>query len=210
MKKILLPAMILTFVCGIALAEGGAKKGECPLAKAAKEGKKDLTGHDCPAAKAAMAAQAAKPKKCGGMCPEKLKGVEKTVKNIETGVEVTFTAKDKETAAKVQEMAAKNSGPKAAGEKDCDCRMEGSETKVTNTETGVIMQITGGTPEMIKKIQDASAKEHKCGLGEKAQGKGKKEAKKAAKYICPMKCPGSESGKPGKCPKCGMDLVEKK
>ncbi len=31
----------------------------------------------------------------------------------------------------------------------------------------------------------------------------------AAKYICPMKCEGSESDKPGKCPKCGMALVEK-
>jgi hypothetical protein len=30
---------------------------------------------------------------------------------------------------------------------------------------------------------------------------------KAAKYVCPMGCAGSESDKPGKCPKCGMDLV---
>lgn len=25
-------------------------------------------------------------------------------------------------------------------------------------------------------------------------------------YICPMKCEGSASDKPGKCPVCGMDL----
>ena len=27
-------------------------------------------------------------------------------------------------------------------------------------------------------------------------------------YICPMKCEGSASHQPGKCPVCGMDLVE--
>jgi hypothetical protein len=27
-------------------------------------------------------------------------------------------------------------------------------------------------------------------------------------YICPMKCEGSASDKPGKCPVCGMDLVK--
>ena len=29
-----------------------------------------------------------------------------------------------------------------------------------------------------------------------------------AKYICPMKCEGSGSDVPGKCPVCDMDLVE--
>ena len=29
-------------------------------------------------------------------------------------------------------------------------------------------------------------------------------------YICPMKCEGSGSDKPGKCKVCGMDLVENK
>src|SRR5687768_10205262 len=27
-------------------------------------------------------------------------------------------------------------------------------------------------------------------------------------YMCPMKCEGSASDKPGKCPVCGMDLVK--
>jgi len=31
---------------------------------------------------------------------------------------------------------------------------------------------------------------------------------KTAKYICPMKCEGSFSEIAGKCPKCGMDLIE--
>ncbi len=29
-----------------------------------------------------------------------------------------------------------------------------------------------------------------------------------AAYICPMKCEGSASDQPGKCPVCGMDLVK--
>ncbi|HEX5002995.1 MAG TPA: heavy metal-binding domain-containing protein [Bacteroidia bacterium] len=28
------------------------------------------------------------------------------------------------------------------------------------------------------------------------------------KYVCPMNCEGSGSNQPGKCPVCGMDLVE--
>lgn len=30
------------------------------------------------------------------------------------------------------------------------------------------------------------------------------------KFVCPMKCAGSASDKPGKCPKCGMKLEEQK
>lgn len=30
-----------------------------------------------------------------------------------------------------------------------------------------------------------------------------------ARYECPMGCAGSESGKPGKCPVCEMELVKK-
>lgn len=36
--------------------------------------------------------------------------------------------------------------------------------------------------------------------------KGEQHSAVQAKYICPMKCEGSESDKPGKCPKCGMKL----
>ena len=43
-----------------------------------------------------------------------------------------------------------------------------------------------------------------------AEKAGHEPAAATAKYICPMKCAGSESDKPGKCPKCGMKLVEKK
>jgi hypothetical protein len=39
-----------------------------------------------------------------------------------------------------------------------------------------------------------------------AEKSGHDEHAAGAKYICPMKCEGSESDKPGKCPKCGMAL----
>lgn len=39
-----------------------------------------------------------------------------------------------------------------------------------------------------------------------AEKTGHEHGAAAAKYICPMKCEGSESDKPGKCPKCGMAL----
>ena len=42
----------------------------------------------------------------------------------------------------------------------------------------------------------------------KKSAKAKKAAQKKKVYVCPM---GDYTGnKPGKCPKCGMDLVEKK
>lgn len=224
MKKLLLPVVIAAFVCGTALAEGGAgKKGhDCPLAQgekaaAAKE-------HDCPHAKVEKAAATkdhdcphAKAKQAGHPCPDTIKGVESVTKNSENGVQITMTAKDKETAAKVQKSALAHYSSKERMCKDCAAKLEGAETKVTDTETGVIVEITGQTPELVKKIQDASLKGHsdksvgghKCaGCGKKGKAPAGKKAKTARKYLCPMKC--AESGKPGKCPKCGMDLVEKK
>ncbi|MDR3706062.1 MAG: heavy metal-binding domain-containing protein [Paludibacteraceae bacterium] len=47
-----------------------------------------------------------------------------------------------------------------------------------------------------------------CSGGKKAEAKTS-ETKTAVIYTCPMH-PEVQSDKPGKCPKCGMDLVEKK
>jgi len=184
MKRTLFAVMILTFICGMAMAGGGVapKKHNCPHAKA---------------------------KKCAGLCPEKMKGVETVNKNTGNGVEITMTAKDEETIAKVQEMALVHYNAKDTMEKNCPGRVEGAEITVTNTGTGVLVAITGTTPEMIKKIQEASAKEHKSASAAKGKkAPAKKAVKKIKKYVCPMDC--AKSDKPGKCPKCGMDLVEKK
>jgi hypothetical protein len=147
-------------------------------------------------------------KKCSGMmCPEKIAGVKTTAKPVANGVEVTMTATDKETIAKAQELTLVHYGNKETMDKDCPGRVEGAEAKIENTADGVKVLITGKTPEVIKKIQAASAKEHmKAGCPEKKEDK--KTAKAAKKYICPMKC--AEADKPGKCPKCGMQMEEKK
>lgn len=55
----------------------------------------------------------------------------------------------------------------------------------------------------------------KCGDGDKcsmkpaAKAPAKTTVAAKATYVCPM-CPGVTSDKPGKCPKCGMNLVLKK
>jgi len=181
MKKILFPVLIVLIASGIAIAEP-QKPHECPMAKM---------------------------KKCAGLCPEKMKGVETVSKNTEKGVEITMTAKDKETTAKVQEMALVHYNAKDTMEAGCPGRVEGAQIKVTNIENGARAEITGTTPEMIKKIQDASLKEHKPAASAKGmKPNSKKEVKKIAKYACPMGC--ATSDKPGKCPKCGMTMTEKK
>lgn len=175
-------------------------------AEAPKTGKKadaaKINCADCPMHKKTAA------KKCSGvMCPEKIAGVETVSKNIPAGVEITITAKDKETIAKVQELTVVHYSNTETMDKECPGRVKGAESKIENTADGVKVLLTGKTPEVVKKIQAASAKEHmKAGCpGEK---ESKKEAKASKKYACPMNC--ATSDKPGKCPKCGMAMVEKK
>jgi hypothetical protein len=62
---------------------------------------------------------------------------------------------------------------------------------------GMSTPTTKSTPEAKPKVQKAKKKAAK-----------KKMAPLAKGYVCPMD--GFASDKPGKCPKCGMDLVEKK
>ncbi len=181
MKKILYAILISSITCGLAMA-AATKKSECPMM--------------------------AKGKKCS-LCPEKMKGVETAGKNTANGVEITMTAKDKDLIAKVQEMALVHYNSKDAMCPDCPARVEGARIRVTKTETGAKTEITGTTPEMIRKIQEASVKE----LKRSASGGGMKESRKkmsgaTAKYICPMGC--ATSDKPGKCPKCGMEMKERK
>ncbi|HBB66336.1 MAG: hypothetical protein A2X28_10980 [Elusimicrobia bacterium GWA2_56_46] len=181
MKKIFAAILFLTFAAGITMA-GAGKSVECPFAKS---------------------------RKCA-LCPEKMKGVETTVRNTEKGVEITMTAKDSGLIAKVQEMALVHYNARDTMEPGCPGRVEGAQVKITNTAAGAIAEITGATPEVTKKIQEASMKEHKYAAapaGEKKQAP-KKEAKKPAGYICPMGC--TTSDKPGKCPKCGMNMKENK
>ena len=226
MKKILLTAIIaLAVTSGNLFAADKAapadKKAaapehdcaDCPMHKKAAEKKAgDKKDINCP-----MGEMGKAKKHEGKMCPEQMPGVEKTSKNIDNGVEITMTAKDKETAAKVQKLVAERHSDKSQMNKDCACAMEGAETKVENTADGVKITITGKTPEAAKKIQEAVSKKHAgkdCDCGGKHAGKhaakGIDEAKAANAAKAAKKCPGGESDKPGKCPKCGMPLEEVK
>lgn len=199
---------ILISVAALALAAGAVFAGpDCPSHKQAdtvkttgvKAEKKNCG--DCPSHKQAGA------KKCGNkICPEAMEGVETVVKTTTDGIEKTLTARNAETIAKLQELTLVYYSNKETMGKDCPSRVKGAEARIENTATGVKVYITGKTPVTVKNIQAASAKKHmKAGCPEEH---GKKEAKASKKYACPMKC--AESDKPGKCPKCGMNMTEKK
>ena len=182
MKKLLYAILISGLACGLSMA-GAPKKPECPMM--------------------------AKGKKCAH-CPEKMNGVETVRKNTANGVEITLSAKGKEAIAKVQEMALAHYNSKDSMCRNCPARVEGARVSVTNTATGAKAEITGATPEVVRKIQEASMKEE---AGRPAAAAEKKKSRKnmagaTAKYICPMGC--ATSDKPGKCPKCGMQMKENK
>ena len=188
---------ILISILALAVGAGAAFAVDTP-AKAGPAAAHKGDCADCPMHKKAGG------KKCSGkMCPEQLKGVTTVSKNIPEGIEVTMGAKDAETAAKVQELALVHYGSKETMDPACPARVEGAESKVSNTSDGAKVLITGKTPEVIKKIQEASAREH---LKAAPAKEGKEQAKAAKKYTCAMKC--VISNKPGKCPKCGMPMTE--
>lgn len=202
MKKLILISIAALALNAAAYAEGAKapadKKAEAPQAAPAKKSKCD----DCP-----MHKKMAEGKKCGGMtCPEKIEGAVTASKNTESGVEITVTGKSPETIAKIQELAVVHYGTKAEKCPGCPTTVPGAETKVENTADGIKVMITGKTPEVVKQIQSASAREHKAAGA--AKPAAKKEAKAAKKYTCAMKCVVSD--KPGKCPKCGMPMEEVK
>jgi TusA-related sulfurtransferase len=207
-KTILLSIIALALGAGAAFAHCGNCPGDKkPAAKAEmKDAKKSDCG-DCPMHKRERAG-----KKCGGVtCPETVKGAETATKNIVGGVETTVTAKDAETAAQIQELALVHYGAKGEKCPGCPTTVPGAQTKVENIVGGVKVTITAATPEAVKQIQEAAAKQHKSHgpamAREKKAGAGK-AAKAAKKYTCAMKC--VEAGKPGKCPKCGMPMQETK
>jgi rubrerythrin len=193
-KTILFCVIALVLGAGSVFATDAAPKTD----KKAAAPKEDCA--DCPMHKKTGA------KKCGGkMCPEQIPGVTTVSKNIASGIEVTMSAKNAETVAKLQELALVHYGNKETMDPACPGRVEGAESKLENTADGARVLITGKTPGVIKKIQEASAREHMKAAPAK---EGKKSATAARKFVCPM---GDYQGdKPGKCPKCGMQLAEKK
>ncbi|OGS13988.1 MAG: hypothetical protein A2234_05405 [Elusimicrobia bacterium RIFOXYA2_FULL_58_8] len=163
-------------------AAGAAKTINCPETKNAQK-------HDCG-------------KNCGGkICPEKITGATASVTNTQAGVEVSISSKNRQTVAKIQQAAVPHYAGKNNKCAGCPTTVPGAETTFENTPAGILVKITGKTPETVKLIQAAAAKEF-------VKTDGKADAKVSKKYACPMNCAASD--KPGKCPKCGMPMEEKK
>lgn len=134
------------------------------------------------------------------ICPLRVLLFEPALKNTESGVEITLTAKDVRNITRLRELAALHFSSKEEMEKSCPARVGGAKTAVEETERGAKITITAQAPAAIETIQVAAA--YACKREEPV-------AKRVFKtYACPM---GEyQSSRPGKCPKCGMDLVEKK
>lgn len=111
-------------------------------------------------------------------------------------------------------LAASARAEKGCCKGSCPSKIEGAQTVVENTADGVAVHITAKDPAAVKKIQEAAAEHFKMAASGKCAecAKGKKCAKCAAKdkaahkagWVCPMGC--AHSDKPGKCPKCGMEM----
>lgn len=76
----------------------------------------------------------------------------------------------------------------------CPTHMEGAEVSVANIAEGVTVTITTKDAAKVKELQEKAAKHF-----------AKKE--KGGAYVCPMGC--ATSDKPGKCPKCKMEMKKK-
>lgn len=123
-----------------------------------------------------------------------------------------------------QDRQMKMEGKKAAQEKKAKAgskkKSKAVPRKVTKEETGkeAVCPVTGEefkvTEETVSVLYKEKAYYFCCPGCDKSFMKNpekylhKKEAAADRKYVCPMGC--AESPKPGKCPKCGMNLVEQK
>lgn len=138
-------------------------------------------------------------------CPHQAKDVKTERKTVKDGVEITMTTENPEEVAGLREKAAAE-----YASKECPMMKGSKEVRIENIGKGVKVTITGKDQAAIKKLQ-ASAKPAKscCPEGGHEKTASAKSSKKYA-YICPMGCEGSGSDKPGKCPKCGMNLVKSK
>lgn len=140
------------------------------------------------------------PQAAAVVCPLRVAIFEPVLKDTENGVEIILTAKDARNTAKLREMAALHFASKEDMDKNCPARVGGAKVSIEETAGGVRITITAQSPAAVKTIQAAAA--FSC----------RRETPRTSRvfktYVCPM---GEYQGsKPGKCPKCGMDLVEKK
>lgn len=135
-------------------------------------------------------------------CPWEAPGVKTEKKAVKNGVELTLTAESPEKAAELKEKMAAH---RASG---CPLLKGGDEVSVENLENVVKVTVTSKKAADVKKLQAMAKKGGSCCAGHEHGAAAQKSASKAA-WVCPM---GDYEGsdKPGRCPNCGMNLVENK
>lgn len=102
--------------------------------------------------------------KAGGHeCAASMKGVERTVTNIDNGVRIELSSAD---SAMVQKLQAKMSGEsKGSCCKDCVMSNAAWSKKVENTSKGVVVTLTAGSKDEVGKLQAKAAEMTKGGCG---------------------------------------------
>ncbi len=109
--------------------------------------------------------------KMKGSCPMMMKDVSVNTSDIDKGVRIEITSDNPDTVKMIQEHAAmhskmkekmhhhmKEEGKEGCCKHDCPCLVEGANVSVTNTEKGVIMEITSDNEESVKEIRSRAEK----------------------------------------------------
>ena len=112
-------------------------------------------------------------------CCAKQEGVERTVTNLDNGVQVSLTASDPKVVEMLQTHSAM-AGKDGCGE--CPMKAEGVTRSVEKTATGVVMTATATTPEAVKALQQHAAQMATGGCMKKTEKAGC--AHKADKAKC--------------------------
>lgn len=132
-------------------------------------------------------------------CPLRMERYEPSLKNTGNGVEITLTARYAGEIAALREKAEAYFASRADMDRSCPARVPGAKTSLEHADGGVKIFITALSPAAIKTVQAAAA--YACARKKPAAQRD------FITYACPM---GHFQGsKPGKCPRCGMELKEK-
>lgn len=144
-------------------------------------------------------AHQSRPRVDAGSCPLRAKIFEPVLNNLENGVEITLTAKDPRNIARLREIGSLHFTSAEGLDKNCPSGVQGAKTSLEETSNGVKITITAQDAAAVKTIQVTAL--YAC----KRDEPGTMRVYKT--YVCPM---GEyQSSRSGKCPQCGMDLVEK-
>ena len=97
----------------------------------------------------------------GHECPAAMKGVERTVTNLDNGVRIEMTASDPKLVETLQTHVAAEA--KEGCSKDCPMANAAWDRKVENTAKGVVVTLTAKSKDDVTKLQTAVAEMGKGG-----------------------------------------------